>query len=641
MLLSVSGLSLEFGADLIFEGVNFTVDRGDRIALVGVNGAGKTSLLRIMTGEIEPSRGTVTRAGGIRVGYLPQQLGEFPDGPLLDAVCACAGEAVNALQRQKEILHNLSSSHNDSDSLMNELSRVQDCIDSTGAYNLHTRAEVVLAGLGFTREDLEKPMKDFSGGWKMRAMLGALILEDPDLLLLDEPTNHLDLDARIWLEEFLGRFKGAVWLISHDPGFLDRTVRAVYELEFGALTVWGGNWSFYEKRKLEDIQHRENEAKKIADQRDRMERFVKKFQATESKRFQVRSRIKMLEKLETIETYRSPGRMRIRLPETPRSGHKVLSLSGITKIYDHTIFEGVDLEIEARQRIGVVGKNGGGKSTLSRILAGVEPPSDGTVKTGANVHVGYYSQEVDLALDPSRTVLQQLSDVSPERSEKELRSFLGGFLFTGDDVEKPTGVLSGGEKSRVALARVMLLPTNLLILDEPTNHLDIFSRKVLAEVLDGYQGTLILISHDENLLRTLVQQILVVEGGKVKPFTGGFDDFVEKRRSRASESLSTGRPKASAQSRVNDRDRKRREAQERNRLFEKRNRIDQRVKRIEKAMIPLEKRKTEIEALLASPDIGGGSARIVELQKEHAFITKEMLQLEEQWLEAVEREPSV
>lgn len=637
MLLNASGLALEFGADLIFEGVNFTVDRGDRVALVGVNGAGKTSLLRIMTGELEPSRGTVTRAGGARVGYLPQQLGEFPEGPLLEAVCSCAGEAVNALKRQKEILHHLSSAEEHGESLLNELARVQDSIDSTGAYSIHTRAEVVLTGLGFTMDDLRKPMSDFSGGWKMRAMLGALILEDPDLLLLDEPTNHLDLDARIWLEEFLNRFRGAVWLISHDPGFLDRTVRTVYELEYGSLTVWGGNWSFYEKKKLEDIQHREREAKKVAEQRERMERFIRKFQATESKRFQVRSRVKMLEKLETIETYRSPDRMRIRLPETPRSGHKVLSLAGVSKVYDHTVFNGVDLELEAQERVGIVGKNGGGKSTLSRIMAGVETPTAGTVKTGANVRIGYYSQEVDMALDPSRTVLQQLCDISPERSEKELRCFLGGFLFTGDDVEKPTGVLSGGEKSRVALARVMLLPTNLLILDEPTNHLDIFSRRVLAEVLDGYQGTLVLISHDENLLRALARRVLVVEAGRVRPFTGGFDDFVQKRRSSASESLSPEKPRSSSQGRTNDKERKRREAQERDRLFQKRSRVDQSVKRIERAMIPLENRRSEIETLLSTPDLPGGSGRIVELQKEHAFITREILQLEEQWMEAVER----
>jgi ATP-binding cassette subfamily F protein 3 len=634
--MSASGLGLEFGADLVFEGLNFTVDRGDRVALVGINGAGKTSLMRIMTGELEPSRGVVTRSSGVRVGYLPQQLGEFPEGPLLDAVCRCAGEAVEALDRQKEILHSLSTPGEGRGALLNELASVQDSIDATGAYNLHNRAEAVLFGLGFTRDDLRKPMNEFSGGWKMRAMLGALILEDPDLLLLDEPTNHLDLDARIWLEEFLGRFKGAVWLISHDPGFLDRTVGNVYELEYGSLAVWSGNWSFYEKKKMEDIQHREREARKIEDQRERMERFVRKFQATESKRFQVRSRLKMLEKLETIETYRSPGRMRIRLPETPRSGRKVLNLEAVSKTYDHVVFQGVDLEIESGDRVGVVGRNGGGKSTLSRIMAGVEAPTSGTVKTGANVRIGYYSQEVDLALNPARTVLQQLSDVSPERSEKELRSFLGGFLFTGDDVEKPAGVLSGGEKSRVALARVMLLPTNFLILDEPTNHLDIFSRRVLAEVLDGYQGTLVLISHDENLIRALARRILVVDGGRVKPFTGGFDDFVEKRRQGASESLGSGKPRAVPPGRTGDKERKRREAQERNRLYQKRSRVEQRVRRIEREMAPLEKRKAEIEALLATPELPGGSGRIVELQKEHAFVTREMLQLEEQWLEAVE-----
>lgn len=638
MLLNASGLALEFGADQVFDGVSFTVNRGDRVALVGVNGAGKTSLLRVMTGEIPPTRGSVSRAGGIRVGYLPQQLGEFPEGPLLEAVCGCAGEAVEALEQQKKIIHSLSSSS--SSALLDRLSRVQDSIEATGAYKLHTRAEMVLSGLGFTPEDFTRPFSDFSGGWKMRAMLGALILEDPDLLLLDEPTNHLDLDARIWLEEFLSRYRGAVWLISHDPGFLDRTVRAVYELEFGSLTVWSGNWSFYERKKTEDVRLREREAGKVADQREKMERFVRKFQATESKRFQVRSRLKMLEKLETIHTYRSPGRMRIRLPETPRSGHRVLSLNGVSKVYDHTVFEGVDLELEAGQRMGIVGKNGSGKSTLSRIMAGVEAPTRGSVKTGANVLPGYYSQEVDLAMDPSRTVLQQLSDVSPERSERELRSFLGGFLFTGDDAEKPTGVLSGGEKSRVALARVMLLPTNLLILDEPTNHLDIFSRRVLAEVLDGYRGTLVLISHDENLLKVLVRQILVVEGGRVRPFSGGFDEFVEKRRINASEALSPRRDRSDSTARSREKERKRREARERNLRFERRKKVEMRVKRIEKAMIPLEKKRTEIEGLLAAPDLLGGSARIVELQKEHAFITREMARLEEAWMEEVENDDS-
>ncbi len=639
MLLSVSGLALEFGADLVFEGLNYTVDRGDRVALVGINGAGKTSLMRIMTGELEPSRGSVTRASGVRVGYLPQQLGEFPEGPLLDAVCRCVGEAVEALDRQKAILHSLSASGEGEGVLLDELASVQDSIEATGAYNLHNRAEAVLFGLGFTGDDLGKPMSEFSGGWRMRAMLGALILEDPDLLLLDEPTNHLDLDARIWLEEFLGRFRGAVWLISHDPAFLDSTVNRVYELEYGSMTVWSGNWSFYEKKKMEDIRHREREARKVEDQRERMERFVRRFQAAESKRFQVRSRLKMLEKLETIETYRSPGRMKVRLPETPRSGRKVLTMEGVSKLYDHMVFQGVDLEIESGDRVGVVGRNGGGKSTLSRIMAGVEAPTSGTVKTGANVMIGYYSQEVDLALNPGRTVLQQLSDVSPERSEKELRSFLGGFLFTGDDVEKPVGVLSGGEKSRVALARVMLLPTNFLILDEPTNHLDIFSRRVLAEALDEYRGTLVLISHDENLLRTLARRILVVDGGRVKPFTGGFDDFVEKRRRGVSESLGSGKPRAVSPGRAGDKERKRREAQERNRLYRKRSRVEQRIRLIEKEMAPLEKRKAEIEALLAAPGLPGGSGRIIELQKEHAFVAREILQLEERWMEAVEEAP--
>ncbi|RKZ04846.1 ABC transporter ATP-binding protein, partial [Candidatus Fermentibacteria bacterium] len=502
MIVNASALGMRFGAEEIFENVSFTINRGDRTALVGVNGAGKTTLLKILTGELEPVSGDFHVSGGVRVAHLPQQMSRFPDGPLRDTVCREAGEAARALEQMRTIHADLEKTDDSGrqKQLLDKLADAHDVADSTDAFNIGSRAEKVLSGLGFTVADFDKPMEEFSGGWRMRGQLASLLLSDPDLLLLDEPTNHLDLEARIWLEEYLSKFKGAVWVISHDPGFLDRVVSRVFELEFGELSSYTGNYSFYELKKREDISRREKQAKHQAEQIEKITRFIKRFKATESKRFQVRSREKMLEKMEVIQTHRNPGHMRLRFPDPPRSGKIVARLEDVSKQYDRSVFSGVNLEVVRGERIGIVGKNGEGKSTLSRILAGVESPTEGSLEMGSGVETGFYTQEVDQNLDPGLSLLEQLAAISPSSSDRELRSILGGFLFTGDDVFKKTGVLSGGEKSRLALARILLSPVNFLILDEPTNHLDIFSRNVLCEALEKYPGTLILISHDEQLL---------------------------------------------------------------------------------------------------------------------------------------------
>lgn len=633
MIVSAGGLGVSFGSDEVFSRLTFNIERGDRTALVGVNGAGKTTLFRVLVGALEPSEGTVTRARGIRVGYLPQEMSEFPCGPLLERVALHSGEIREALDRQAALHEDLASGAGEDEAVLRDLEATVSLLESADVYNLESRAARLLGGLGFRPDEMDKPLEHFSGGWRMRAELAALLLAEPDLLLLDEPTNHLDLDARLWVEQYLKEFPGAVWIISHDPAFLDRIVTRVCEIEFGRMTMYGGNYSRYEETKQREIAERERQARLQLDRKEKMERFVNKFKANPKKRNMVQSRLKMLERLEVIETHRSPRRMRIRFPEVPRSPLRVVEASGVSKAYDRLVFQGVDLLIERGDRVGIVGRNGEGKSTLSRLLAGIEEPTSGRVSINQGVLTGYYSQEVELTLNRDLNLMEQLSSVAPERSEQELRSFLGMFLFTGDDVFKKTAVLSGGEKSRLALARILMTPLNLLILDEPTNHLDIFSREVLEEALKEYRGTLVLISHDEKLLGCTVEQVYEVESGSVRRFNGPFSYYLEKKHRELEQQFraEAGRSRQGPARRDQEKERRRREAEERNRLYRLRAAVEKRMHRVEKELIPLEERLHALEEDLCRPEVLCDGKRVVELQKEHAWIMDKAAALQEKW----------
>lgn len=633
MIVSAGGLGVSFGSDEVFSGLTFNIERGDRTALVGVNGAGKTTLFRVLAGVLEPTQGTVTWARGISVGYLPQEMSEFPCGPLLKRVALHSSEIREALDRQAALHEDLAAGAGDAAVVLRELGATVSLLESADVYNLESRAARLLGGLGFRAHEMDKPLEDFSGGWRMRAELAALLLAEPDLLLLDEPTNHLDLDARLWVEQYLEEFPGAAWIISHDPAFLDRTVNRVCEIEFGRMTMYKGNYSKYEETKKRETDEREHQARLQLDRREKLERFVNKFKANPKKRNLVQSRLKMLERLEVIETHRSPRRMRIRFPEVPRSPLRVVEASGVSKAYDRTVFEGVDLLIERGDRVGIVGRNGEGKSTLSRLLAGIEEPTTGRVSISQGVLTGYYSQEVELALNRDLNLMEQLSTVAPERSEQELRSFLGMFLFTGDDVFKKTAILSGGEKSRIALARILMTPLNLLILDEPTNHLDIFSREVLEEALKEYRGTLVLISHDENLLAGTVEQVYEVEGGAVRRFNGPFSYYLEKKQRELEQQFlaEAGRQRQGPTKRDQEKERRRREAEERNRLYKLRTAVEKRMHKVEKELIPLEERLRTLEAELCKPEVLCDGKRVVELQKEHSWVADRAAALQEKW----------
>lgn len=636
MLVSAHNLGLSFGDDEIFSGFNFNIDRNDRTALVGINGAGKTSLFKTLTGDLQPSEGFISTARGIRTGYLAQQISKFAEGPLLERVMFHSEELKSALSEEKTLHAELANQVKEAQQkeLLKKLVDVQEFLETAEVYDLEHRACKMLGGLGFRKEEFNKPLETFSGGWRMRAELATLLLSGPDLLLLDEPTNHLDLDARLWLEGYLNSFDGAVWIISHDPSFLDRTVRRVCEIEFGNLNEYGGNYSWYEKRKLEETARTEKKARMQEEHRKKIERFINRFKANPKKRNMVQSRIKMLEKMEVIETHRNIKKMRIKFPESPRSSLKVSEAINVSKEYDHMVFQDVNLVVEREDRIGIVGRNGEGKSTLSRILTGIEEPGTGTVELGHNIVIGYYSQEVDLDLDPDLNLLEQIRSVSQDCTEGELRSWLGMFLFTGDDIYKKTGILSGGEKSRLALARILISPINFLVLDEPTNHLDIFSREVLENALRKYHGTLMLISHDEKLLYSTIEKIYEVADGSVELFHGSFESYLSKKKALLSELFEKKQHRQKGKKsfqREESRKRKHLEAAERNSRYRRRRKTEEFMKKTEEKIISLEETLNEIETLLITQEIISDVSKLVELQKEHAYISDQISSFQKKW----------
>jgi ATP-binding cassette subfamily F protein 3 len=540
VLVRVEGITKGYGGQRLFRDVVWRIAAGERIGLVGPNGAGKTTLCRILAGLEEPDAGQVVRARGVTVGYLPQEVTSRAAGSVL-AEALSGFEEVWGLEREmEEMAARLEVAP--TAALTARYGDIQHRFEALGGYRLERQARTILGGLGFSGTDVSRPLAEFSGGWRMRAALARLLLVHPALLLLDEPTNHLDLESLAWLESVLAEYDGAVVVVAHDRYFLNRMVSAIADLGPDGLRVFSGGYDDFlvereARRRLQEARAR-NQAKQAAE----IEHFIERFRYKATKARQVQSRLKMLAKMERIEVERRPRHLRFAFPEPPRTGRRVATLHGIHKAYgDTVVYTGINLEVERGERVALVGVNGAGKSTLLRVLAGVLEFEEGQRLLGAHVTVHYYAQHQLDALDPALTVLEELEKAAREAEHTRLRTLLGTFLFSGDAVDKRVSVLSGGEKARLALAKMLVRPAALLCLDEPTNHLDVASREVLEEALAGFPGTIVFISHDRYFINRIATRVVEIAGGSLTSYPGDYDDYLAaKARAVAESSMGRG-----------------------------------------------------------------------------------------------------
>ena len=531
-MIRLESISKSYPNGELFTNVNIFLKGGMRAGLVGPNGAGKTTLLRIMLGEESPDSGNIQKDKALTIGYLAQDIVESSEKSILKQVLKAYPEVLE-LERKIESLSIALSQNSENIDLINQLGEFQNRFEALGGWSLEKKAKKILGGLGFSETQFSSSMTELSGGWRMRVALATILLQEPDILFLDEPTNHLDLEATIWLESFLSDWKGGLIMISHDREFLDRSINHTLEIDLKNVTLYKGNFSEYLIAKsLRQEQQRNayhNQQKQIKD----TERFIDRFRSKNTKSTQVQSRIKMLDKMEKVE---APSDQRseisLILPQPSRSPLNVISCRNINKNYGLIeVFNELDMVVERGQKIGLVGHNGAGKSTLLKMLAGVEKVTSGAVRLGSGVMRSYYAQHQLEVLDIKDTVYESVSKVSPGWSDTEIRKYLGSFLFSGDEIEKLVRVLSGGEKARLAMARMLIEPSHLLLLDEPTNHLDMISRNVLENAMVNYNGSIVCISHDRHFLNQITNIICEVGDGRIKFFEGNYEYYEWKSES--------------------------------------------------------------------------------------------------------------
>lgn len=533
-------VSLAFGARDLLKGASLFLADGTRAALAGANGAGKSTLMKIAAGMIKPDSGERAITKGARVSYLPQTGALVGTGTVFEEAETAFDFVKTLIARQEEIGRLLQDSRADDKAtarLLEELDRVAQTIESTGYHRRRERITDVLIGLGFRPQDTERRARELSGGWQMRLALAKVLLENPDVMLLDEPTNYLDLEARGWLESFLASYPGGVLLVSHDRYFLDVTVNEVYELFNGKLSRYPGTYSQYETRRSRDLEAIFESWERQQEEIQKLDDFIRRFRYKESKAAQVQSRIKMRDKIVPIEIPEGMKKIHFKFPDPPRSGRIPVRLEGLGKSYgDNLVMKGLDLEIERGVKMAFVGPNGAGKSTLMRILAGVEKNFEGALKFGSGVETAWFAQDSAEKMEGVRTVEEEASSVCPDALLPKLRNLLGAFLFRGDDIEKPISVLSGGERSRLALLEMLMHPANLLILDEPTNHLDLTSKDVLLEALKSFDGTVLFVSHDRGFIEELADRVLELEAGATpRLYPGDYGYYLDKKAALAAE----------------------------------------------------------------------------------------------------------
>ena len=630
-MISISDLDFHFGSRALYDGASLHIKPKDKIGLIGLNGTGKSTLLRLLVGEYKADGGSISMSKEVSLGFLNQDLLSYDTHEsILHVAMQAFGEALRLQDEIEKVLVEFEVNY--TDDLVEKLADLQERFEALGGYTMQAKAEEILEGLGFTTEELAKPLKSFSGGWRMRVMLAKILLQQPSLLLLDEPTNHLDLPSIKWIENYLADYEGAVIIVSHDRAFLDRTTNTTVEVLGGKLVPYAGNYSYYleekEERNLIQKGAFENQQAQIR----QAERFIERFKAKASKAKQAQSRVKALDKLERIEDVaQDAAKINMKFTFKVEPGRHVLRMEHVTKKYDQKlIFRDTNVHIERGDKIALIGANGKGKSTLMRLVAGTEAPTEGKHQLGHNVIMSFYAQHQLESLTLDNEILQEMSEAGSKRNDMELRSVLGSFLFTGEEVFKKIKVLSGGEKSRVALAKTLISEANFLLLDEPTNHLDMVSVNILIQALEQYEGTFIVISHDRYFVENVATKIWFIEDFQLKEYPGTYAEYELWQEDREKAAKKAGLPSPSA-SKPQPKEEKKADPAPAKTASPDQKKALKELAEVEANIDKLEKEMAVYEKQLGDPKIYQNTAQLKDTTVKFEQVKKELAKLNDRW----------
>ncbi|MBS1551453.1 MAG: ATP-binding cassette domain-containing protein [Bacteroidetes bacterium] len=646
-MISMNNISMRFGAKILFDEVSLRVAGKDRVSLVGSNGAGKSTMLKVIAGLIKPDDGEVAVSKHTTVGYLPQEGIEYTGKTLYEEVYSSAGD-INAIQDEMRQIEKEMEEFQDTMSdefmdLINEYGELQERFQMLDGFKIKSKIEKILIGLGFGENDFDRQTSEFSGGWQMRISLAKLLLSNPSILLLDEPTNHLDIESLIWVENYLKSYQGAIVLVSHDRSFLDNITDRTVEISLGNVTEYSGNYSFYKREREIRKELLENQFYNQQSYLRQQEKFIERFRYKATKSRQVQSRIKLLDKLDLVELEDEEATVNFNFPPATHSGKISLEIHGLVKSYDgiNNVLENIDLIITRGEKIAFVGVNGAGKSTLMRIIAGIEK-YDGEVKLGHLAEIKFYAQNQAEELDSSKTVLQTMEEAAKGDILKNLRSILGSFLFRGDDVFKRVGVLSGGEKSRLALAKMLIEPSNFLIFDEPTNHLDMKSKEVLMNALQKYEGTVVIVSHDREFIDGIVDKVIEVKNKKIRTYFGNATEYLKAKEDELKKVNSDQKNKKESDNKaVAVKEVKQAETKDQKQKKKELNKtilpIKSRISELEKNALDFEAKIKEKEIIMSKDEFYKGGYNVVDFTNEYNSLKEKLKNVYSLWEQETEK----